>query len=375
MMSHRHKENFYLGIWSSLPHPGFVVNYDLEIIEVNSASETYCMTSKSRIMGKRIVDFLGQSSLLTKVIRQTKKEKSPVAVHGIDVYLLGKGPDTCNVYCSPLEVREDCVLVLIQPTAKMDKIDRNLLHQNAARSVSGLAAMLGHEIRNPLAGMSGAAQLLAQNACKEDLKLTDLIQFESKRIGRLVSKFEIFGDLGPLVRSSLNIHDVLEKTKDLAKASFASHIRFYEDYDPSLPNISGHFDSLVQVFLNLLKNSSEATPKTGGTIKICTSYRSGIKILTMNKQIKKLPITIEIVDNGKGIAIDIIDRIFEPFIGTKKAGSGLGLALVSKIIADHGGSIEYYSGEGRTTFNIGMPIEEKCEEDIGSYEIHSRLLS
>ena len=95
----------------------------------------------------------------------------------------------------------------------------------------------------------------------------------------------------------------------------------------------------------------------------------------MNKQIKKLPITIEIVDNGKGIAIDIIDRIFEPFIGTKKAGSGLGLALVSKIIADHGGSIEYYSGEGRTTFNIGMPIEDKCEEDVGSYEIHSRLLS
>ena len=375
MVSHRHKENFYLGIWSSLPHPGFVVNYDLEIIEVNSASETYCMTSKSRIMGKRIVDFLGQSSLLTRVIRQTEKEKSPVAVHGIDVYLLGKDPDTCNVYCSPLEVREDCVLVLIEPTAKMDKIDRNLLHQNAARSVSGLAAMLGHEIRNPLAGISGAAQLLAQNACEEDLKLTNLIQSESKRIGRLVSKFEIFGDLGPIVRSSLNIHDVLEKTKDLAKASFASHIRFYEDYDPSLPNISGHFDSLVQVFLNLFKNSSEAAPKTGGTIKISTFYRSGIKILTMNKQIKKLPVTIEIVDNGKGIAIDIIDRIFEPFIGTKKAGSGLGLALVSKIIADHGGSIEYYSGEGRTTFNIGMPIEENCEEDIDSYEIHSRLLS
>ena len=368
-------ENFYSSIWNCLPQPSFVITSDLKIVEVNSASEVYCATSKSRILNKKITDFINESSLLIKVVRETVKEQRPTAVNTIDVYWVGKSVDTSNVYCAPLEGYINSVLLIINPTTNADRINRNLLHRNAARSVSGLAAMLGHEIRNPLAGISGAAQLLAQNANREDLKLTDLIRSESNRIGNLVSKFEIFGDVAPLARNSVNIHDVLEKSKDLAKAGFASHIRIFEDYDPSLPNIRGHFDQLTQVFLNLLKNAAEAVPAKGGTVKICTSYRSGIKVLSMNSKVENLPISIEIVDNGRGISADIVDTIFDPFISTKKAGSGLGLALVSKIIADHGGTVECRSIEGRTTFNIYMPLGEVKDDGLSDFKIHSRLLS
>ena len=257
---------------------------------------------------------------------------------------------------------------------KKERIDKKLLHQNAARSVSGLSAMLAHEIRNPLAGISGAAQLLAQNAEPEDHKFTKLIQSECKRIGNLVSKFEIFGDLGPLVKSNINIHDVIEKTKDLAKAGFASHVRFLEEYDPSLPDIKGNFDQLIQVFLNLLKNSSEAVSEYGGYIKIKTSYQSGIKILSVNNRMEDLPISISIIDNGKGISDDLIDKIFEPFVGTKAGGSGLGLSLVSKIIADHGGTIECNSKDNKTYFNLNLPVADVSKGIITDYDIHKRLL-
>ena len=368
-------EDLYSSIWNCLPQPSFVITSTLKIVEANSASEVYCETSKSRILNKKITEFINESSLLIKVIRETEKEQRPTAVNSIDVYWVGKRVDTSNVYCAPLEGSSGSVLLLIQPTTNADRINRNLLHRNAARSVSGLAAMLGHEIRNPLAGISGAAQLLAQNTSGEDLKLTDLIRSESNRIGNLVSKFEIFGDVAPLARHPVNIHDVLEKSKDLAKAGFASHVRFFDHYDPSLPNIRGHFDQLTQVFLNLLKNAAEAVPARGGTIKICTSYRSGIKVLSMNSKIENLPISVEIVDNGKGISTEMVDTIFDPFISTKKAGSGLGLALVSKIIADHGGTIECLSREGRTAFNINLPLGEVKGDELNDFKIHSRLLS
>ena len=204
--------------------------------------------------------------------------------------------------------------------------------------------------------------------------MTKLIQSECKRIGNLVSKFEIFGDLGPLVKSNVNIHDVIEKTKDLAKAGFASHVRFLEDYDPSLPEIRGNFDQLTQVFLNLLKNSSDAVSENGGFIKIKTSYQSGIKILSINNKMENLPILISIIDNGKGIPEDIVDKIFEPFVGTKAGGSGLGLSLVSKIIADHGGVIECNSRDNKTYFNLNLPATDISKKEFTDYDIHKRLL-
>ena len=374
-MKKNNSELFFFYLWNSFPHPCFVINQSLKIIDLNTPSETLYMTSKSRLIGKKIVDFLEEGSLLLKVIDQTIKKMSAVVIYDIDIIWGKKDIGRFNVHSSPLDGLNNLILLVMNLNPKKERIDKKLLHQNAARSVSGLSAMLAHEIRNPLAGISGAAQLLAQNANEDDIKFTKLIQSECKRIGNLVSKFEIFGDLGPLVKSNINIHDVIAKTKELAKAGFASHVRFLEEYDPSLPDIQGNFDQLIQVFLNLLKNSSEAVSENGGFIKIKTSYQSGIKILSANNRMEDLPISISIIDNGRGISEDFIDKIFEPFVGTKIGGSGLGLSLVSKIIADHGGTIECNSDFNKTIFNLNLPVAEKSEVEVIDYNIHKRLLT
>ena len=373
-MSKKDFENFFASLWNTFPHPCFVIDKKLEIIDINVSSETTCMTSKHRMVGKKIYDFVEKGSLLLNVIDQTHFKQSPIVIYDIDIFWGKKEIGKFNVYSSPIEGYLDFILLVMNLNPKKERIDKKLLHQNAARSVSGLSAMLAHEIRNPLAGISGAAQLLAQNAEPEDFKFTKLIQSECKRIGNLVSKFEIFGDLGPLVKSNINIHDVIEKTKDLAKAGFASHVRFLEEYDPSLPDIKGNFDQLTQVFLNIIKNASEAVSENGGYIKIKTSYQSGIKILSVNNRMEDLPISISIIDNGKGISEDLIDKIFEPFVGTKTGGSGLGLSLVSKIIADHGGTIECNSKDNKTFFNLNLPIADDSKGVISDYDIHKRLL-
>lgn len=368
------KEKFFVNLWNSYPHPCFVIDRQLKIIDLNISSETICMISKHRMIGKKIIDFLEKGSLLLKVINQTNLKQAPVVIYDIDIFWRKKELGKFNVYSSLLEGSLNYILLVMILNPKKDRIDKKLLYQNAARSVSGLSAVLAHEIRNPLAGISGAAQLLAQNANQEDLKFTKLIQSECKRIGNLVSKFEIFGDMGPLVKSDINIHDVIEKTKELAKAGFASHVRFLEEYDPSLPEIKGNFDQLIQVFLNLIKNSSEAVSKNGGFIKIKTSYQSGIKILSSNNRMEDLPISISVIDNGKGISDDLIDKIFEPFVGTKNGGSGLGLSLVSKIISDHGGSIECKTKDSKTYFNLNLPISDNQKKEVADYDIHKRLL-
>ena len=367
-------ESFFINLWNSFPHPCFVIYKNLEIIDLNSEAETFFMASKKRLIGNKITDFVEKGSLLLKVIDQINLKQAPVVIYDINMYWGKKEFGKFNIYSSPLDDSPDHTLIVVNLNPTKDRIDKKLIHQNAARSVSGLSAMLAHEIRNPLAGISGAAQLLEQNVDKEDLKFTKLIQSECKRLGNLVSKFEIFGDLGPLVKSNINIHDVIEKTKDLAKAGFASHVRFLEDYDPSLPEIKGNFDQLTQVFLNLLKNSSEAVSENGGFIKIKTSYQSGIKILSVNNRMEDLPLSISIIDNGKGISEDLVDKIFEPFVGTKAGGSGLGLSLVSKIIADHGGTIECNSIDNKTYFNLNLPTTDSDEKEVTDYDIHKRLL-
>ena len=147
-----------------------------------------------------------------------------------------------------------------------------------------------------------------------------------------------------------------------------------EDYDPSLATINGNFDNLTQVFLNLFKNSSEAITEKGGYIKIKTSYQSGIKILTTNNRMEDLPISVSIIDNGKGIPNDLIDKIFDPFVSTKHAGSGLGLSLVSKIISDHGGTIECISRDNKTFFNLNLPIGDESKKEMSDYNIHKTPL-
>jgi len=217
--------------------------------------------------------------------------------------------------------------------------------------------MLAHEIKNPLSGISGAAQLLEASVDDDDRVLTRLIRDEADRIVKLVDRMEVFSDERPIEREPVNIHVVLDHVRRLARSGFARNLSIRDEYDPSLPLVLANRDQLVQVFLNLVKNAAEAVGDTpGGEIVLTTAYKPGFRLSVPGNPSKvTLPLEFCVRDNGAGVPEELIPHLFEPFVTTKANGTGLGLALVAKIIRDHGGVIECESQPNRTTFRVLMP--------------------
>ena len=223
---------------NALPQPVLAIDASGAILEVNTAAEHFFDMGRTWLLRSRLADLLPFGSPVFELVADAIATQSTVNGYKLDISTPRTGAGRLvDAFVAPLPISDGGVSVLLQERSIAEKMDRQLTHRSAARSVTALGAMLAHEIKNPLSGIRGAAQLLETSASDEDRALTQLICDETDRIVKLVDRMQAFSDERPIARESLNIHAVLDHVKRLAQAGFARHIRFVEVYDPSLPHV------------------------------------------------------------------------------------------------------------------------------------------
>jgi two-component system, NtrC family, nitrogen regulation sensor histidine kinase GlnL len=344
-------------IASALPMPVLVLGLRQEILFVNPAAEQFFDTGAGHLMKQKFTDLIPFGSPLFQLIGQAIQRRASVGERNVDLTTPRHGERIADLMVTPLPEPDGAVVVVLQERSLAQRIDRQLLHRGAVRSMHGMAAVLAHEIKNPLAGIRGAAQLIEEHLPANERDLTQLICTETDRIRALIDRMESFGDTRGFPRAPVNIHEVLDHVRRIAETSFGKNVKFIESFDPSLPRVLGDRDQLIQVFLNLVRNAADALPEQGGEITLTTGYRPGVKFgAAVSGERLSLPLEVTVRDNGSGVPADLLPYIFDPFVTTKRGGSGLGLALVAKIIGDHGGVIECDSVPRRTIFRILLPM-------------------
>jgi two-component system nitrogen regulation sensor histidine kinase GlnL len=346
-------------ILAAVPVPVIVLDAEDRFRFANDAAEQFLGISSASLLHLKLVDLVPDDNPIFMLIHQVRRGEVTISEHDLTIESPRLKKQGITVQGSPLPGEPGSVLLILQDVSAARHLDRQLSFRSAARSVAGMAAVLAHEVKNPLSGIRGAAQLLEASVGEQDRELTVLIRDEADRIRALVDRMEAFGEK-PVERGAVNIHRVLEHVRRLAQTGFAAELRFTENYDPSLPHVHGNRDQLVQVLLNLVKNAAEAivfshAPK--GEITLTTAFQHGVRLAVPGSdQRLHLPLMVSVRDNGPGIAEDIRDNLFDAFVSAKPSGSGLGLALVAKIVADHGGLIEFDSRPGRTEFRLFLPM-------------------
>jgi len=357
------------GLLSALPVPVVVLGPENRFRFANQAAEQFFGLSAAQLTANSLSDLLPEDNPIFALVAQVRRAEVTISEYGLTLESPRLRKQGVTVQGAPMADDPGSVVLTLQDASAARSLDRQLTFRSAARSVTGMAAILAHEVKNPLSGIRGAAQLLEASVSDADRELTVLIREEADRIRDLVDRMEVFGEK-PIERGAVNIHRVLERVRRLAESGFAPHITFREIYDPSLPSVLGNRDQLVQVLLNLVKNAAESITGSDqvshGEIVLTTAYRHGMRLAVPGSAHRlHLPLVVTVRDNGPGIADDIMPNLFDPFVTSKSTGSGLGLALVAKIVADHGGLIEVDSRPGRTEFSLHLPMMSDDTGDAG----------
>ncbi len=355
--------------WASLPLPAVILDARGRVAAMNDLAEPFLNVSARSMLGRVLADDGKEARLrilppLGLLLERASDGHEALSLSGVRFEIGDRagGYTTrfATIHAGPVPSPEGGTMILIAPTDAAERLEQGRAARTAARSAIGMAEMLAHEIKNPLAGIRGAAQLIAMNLSPEDRDLTDLIVTESRRIVALLEQVEQFGDTRPPDLQPVNIHDVLERARRSAQVGFAQDVRIVAEYDPSLPLALADADQLVQVCLNLLKNAAEAMASDDNpapVLRIHTFYDNTLRLAATDAEPAgcPLPLQIEIEDNGPGIPEQLSGQIFDPFVSGRENGTGLGLALVSKIITGHGALIRVDSRPGRTVFRISLP--------------------
>ena len=349
----------------ALPAAIVVVDRDGVTRLLNAAAEDLIQVGRKTLLGRRLSEVIPDDCPLFSLIEQSRLSRSAVS----DAEMQIDGPrlrlEHVSVEVAPLDDPNGSVVISMRDRGLEHRMARQGAAAEAAQSVRSMAGMLAHEIKNPLAGIRGAAQLLESKLSPADAALAALIREESDRIVGLVNGVEIFADDRAPVLSIVNVHEALDHVCKLARVSFARNATLKEYYDPSLPPLRGNRDLLIQIFLNLVKNAAEACD--GGEIVVTTSYQAGFRIGERNKahrQPRRIAVTIS--DNGPGVPEALLGNLFDPFVTSKPGGRGLGLPLVAKLVRAHEGVIEFQSKPGATRFTVLLPISDTQTNEGGS---------
>ncbi len=349
-------------ILNAIPSAVVLVDRQLRFAFVNPAGEHLLGASQTSLEGRGLEELVASDAHVFALIAEVASGGHSLSDYGVPFVSRRGGGQLVDVHLSPAGDPPSHVLAILHPCSVARQLDQQLTNRSAARSVGQLAAMLAHEVKNPLSGIRGAAQLLDVGLDNDDRQLVELICDETDRIVALVERMEQFTEGRPLRREPVNVHRVLEHVRRLAETGFGRHLKLIERYDPSLPPVGGDRDLLVQVFLNLVKNACEAAVAGGSEVRLVTQYRHGLRISQKNSRERlELPITVEIWDDGAGVPEDLHAHLFDPFVSGKPKGTGLGLSLVAKIVSDHGGVVDFQNHQHGTVFRVSLPAHAAAE--------------
>jgi len=330
-----------------------LIDAEWRVCSLNLAAETLLEASASRALGEHLDQIIVLNDGWRALLDQAQKEEFPMVHRGLDLQLRGGQELAIDLTLSPIHSNNRVQLLLeLSAVDRLQAISEGENLWEAQQSLRQIIKGLAHEVKNPLGGIRGAAQLLSKELQDANLsEYTDVIMAEADRLRALVDKM-----LGPRERLELkpmNIHEITERVRQLIQAEAQGNVSLARDYDPSLPEFQADPDQLTQVLLNIVRNAWQATG-AHGHITLRTRAR---RQYTLGGQRHKLVCAVEVIDDGPGIAEEIMPRLFFPMVTGRANGTGLGLSIAQIIANRHGGLIQCHSEPGNTTFTVLLPME------------------